>query len=97
MIALWILVILGCLAGGMTFFETMGQRGISAPQQAAGMAVAVACAVIPYCLVRAIQLAIDDPRVKELRAIRELLETHTRLLATVANEASEPTGSGGRH
>ena len=89
--AIWFLVIIGSILGGYTFFETMGQREISAPQQAAGMAIAIAAAVIPYCFLRACQFIVDDPRVQELRAIRELLETHTRLLASTANSAAVTT------
>lgn len=49
----WVLVIVGAvIAGGMlamTFMSSM-----SAPQEAAGAAMAVGCVVIPYCFARAV-------------------------------------------
>jgi len=49
---LWIFTILGSMLGGL--FLVGGLAGANgAPQQAAAAAVAVACAVLPYCLARA--------------------------------------------
>jgi DNA-directed RNA polymerase subunit RPC12/RpoP len=49
---LWVLTVLGCVIGGL-----IGVGGVvlanGAPQEAAAAAIAVACAVIPYCLARA--------------------------------------------
>lgn len=50
---LWVLVILGVLAGGFVLFATMAMAK-GAPQEAAGAALAVALAVLPYCLARAV-------------------------------------------
>lgn len=49
---LWVLVILGSLAGGLVLVATM-TFAQGAPQEAAGAALAVALAVLPYCLARA--------------------------------------------
>lgn len=49
----WILTILGTLLGGaIALMGIMNAQG--APQEAAAAAVGVACAVIPYCLARAV-------------------------------------------
>jgi len=81
MIILWIVVVLGCLAGGLEFVGVVLSSSISAPQQAGAMSVAIGWAVIPYCLVRAIQLGIatihdpdGDEMRSDLRKIRQLLE-----------------------
>jgi hypothetical protein len=84
-----ILTILGCVAGAFTFIGVF-ITATSAPQEGAGAAMAVAFAVIPYCFVRAVNLW-DASSEKELRKINELLATHTRLLATLANAAIEQT------
>lgn len=50
----YVLVILGTIIGGFTFFDTM----ISAdtiPQQQAGVIIAIAWAVLPYCFARAVE------------------------------------------
>lgn len=49
---LWVLALLGALGGGLVLLLTVGAAQ-GAPQQAAGAAVAVALAVIPYVLARA--------------------------------------------
>lgn len=51
--ALWALTIFGSLAGGFTLIHTFAAAK-GAPQQAAGAAMAIAVAVIPYCLARAV-------------------------------------------
>jgi hypothetical protein len=52
---LWLLTIIGCVAGlFVLFFTLVGASG--APQEAAGAAIAIAFAVIPYCLARSVQL-----------------------------------------
>jgi hypothetical protein len=50
----YILVIIGTLIGGFTFFDTMISAE-SAPQQSAGAAMALAWAVLPYCFARAVE------------------------------------------
>ena len=49
-----VLTIIGSLLGGVELLNVM-VLAKSAPQQAAGAAQAVAFAVVPYCLARAIQ------------------------------------------
>jgi hypothetical protein len=49
----WLLTILGSLAGAFTLTQTFSAAK-SAPQEAAGAALAAALAVIPYCLARAV-------------------------------------------
>lgn len=70
--ALWSLAILGSIAGGLVAIATLATAS-SAPQEAAGMAIALAAAVIPYCLARACQFVATDQALQELRASRELL------------------------
>jgi hypothetical protein len=51
--ALWSLAILGAVAGAIGLISTFAANG--APQQAAGAAIAVALAVLPCCLARAVE------------------------------------------
>lgn len=51
---LWIPVLAGALLGLLQIFETHATAD-SAPQQAAGFCMALAYAVVPYVLVRAIE------------------------------------------
>jgi hypothetical protein len=55
---LWLLTIVGCFVGGL-----IGMVGVvaakGAPQEASAAAIAVACAVIPYCLARAVSELFD--------------------------------------
>lgn len=62
----WILTILGVFAGAVTFIDAMFTAN-GTPQQAAGAAMAVAMAVLPYCLARAMsELAgMKKPGLKE--------------------------------
>lgn len=46
--------IIGAVIGGFELLNTV-THAESAPQQAAGAALAAACAVVPYCLARAVQ------------------------------------------
>lgn len=81
MIVLWVLVILGCIGGGLQLLAVVGSSSISAPQQAGAMSIAIGSAVIPYCFARAIQFALrsfSNPPVDELRRIRLLLEAQAR-------------------
>ena len=52
---IWLLTIVGCLVGGLLLYITVTSAS-GAPQEAAGAAIAVACAVIPYCFARSLQL-----------------------------------------
>jgi magnesium-transporting ATPase (P-type) len=50
---LWVLTIIGSVIGGLIVLGgVLGASG--APQEAAAAAIGVACAVIPYCLARAV-------------------------------------------
>lgn len=50
---LWLLTFVGSFIGGlMNLFALFGSN--TAPQEAAGAAMAVACAVIPYCMARSV-------------------------------------------
>jgi hypothetical protein len=51
---LWLLTALGSLVGAFFLIASIFMD-MSAPQQAAAAGVAVGCAVIPYCLARAVQ------------------------------------------
>lgn len=48
----WVLTLLSCLAAGLIMLLTMASGG-SAPQEAAGYAMACAFAVVPYVFTRA--------------------------------------------
>jgi hypothetical protein len=50
---LWVVVAIASVLGGLTLFLTVGDAN-GAPQEAAGAAIAVALAVIPYCFARAL-------------------------------------------
>lgn len=50
----WAMTAIGALSGAGQFFYTVASAE-SAPQQAAGFAAAMACAVIPYVFARAAQ------------------------------------------
>ena len=62
---LWIVAFLSAIFGAIEFMGNMSAAE-SAPQQAAGAAMALCYAVIPYCLARALQ---------ELSNLRETNET----------------------
>ena len=51
--ALWIIVAIASAFGALTLFLTIGSAN-GAPQEAAGSAMAVGLAVIPYCFARAL-------------------------------------------
>jgi hypothetical protein len=51
--ALWLVPIIGALLGSLVFLLTLASA-TGAPQEAAGHAMAIALAVIPYVLVRAV-------------------------------------------
>jgi hypothetical protein len=50
-----VVTILACGLAGIQFFETL-LRAESAPQQASGMAVAIALVVIPYVFTRSVEI-----------------------------------------
>ena len=84
---LCVLTIIGAVIGG--FFLIGAFVEDSAPKQAASAGIAVALAVIPYCLARAAAALSTSESVAELKHLNDTLTTHTRLLAAVAN-ASNP-------
>jgi hypothetical protein len=88
MVVLWILTILGELAGAATvIFDVL--TADSAPKQAAGAAMAVSFVVIPYCVARAVEgLSRSDN--DELKKLNEQAQTQTRLLSALANATPEP-------
>ena len=96
-----VLTIIGCMIGGVTFAGAF-VSSVSAPQQAALAAMAVAWAAIPYCLARAATELWETPAEKQLVKLNKTLEAHTKLLASLANDsagrleqgkrAPEPTG-----
>jgi hypothetical protein len=49
----WALAALGSLIGGIVFFATAIAPNASAPQEAAGAALAIGFAVLPYVFARA--------------------------------------------
>ncbi len=83
---LHLLTILGCLVAGFTLMEAFTAQ--SAPTQGAGAALAVACAVIPYCFVRSITLWVAPTEI-QLRRLNETMEAHTKLLKQIADTRPE--------
>lgn len=71
---IWILPVLGAALGGYQLL-IVHDSAQSAPQQAAGAAMACAYAVVPYVIARSIQ-AISDAGTAA---------TQTKLLASIAN------------
>lgn len=62
-----------CISVIILFFSTV--LSVSAPQQAAGAALALAVTVIPYAMMRVVHIA---------RQLREEKERHTALMNTLA-------------
>jgi hypothetical protein len=86
----WALALLGAAFGAVMLL--MGfMTAASAPQEAAAAALAAALAIVPYCFARAIEGLRGTP-VEELQAIRERLESHSKLLAHLANHAPDVVG-----
>lgn len=84
-----ILAFLGGVGGGISLFETMF-RAASAPQQAAGAAIAVALAVIPYVMARSVQLTIEASRRREHESrVIDRLDSLERALDRKSNRPSE--------
>ena len=69
----WLLAFLGALVGGVILLGSLSAS--SAPQQGAGAAVAVACAVIPYVIARAFS---HDRERRDRKRMVELLEALNR-------------------
>jgi hypothetical protein len=70
---IWLLPLLGALAGGFIILATMGlSKG--APQEAAGYAMACAFAVVPYVLARSFAAMSDNDAHIELKRIVNLME-----------------------
>lgn len=74
---LWLLPIFGALIGGFLVMTTMFAAK-SAPQEAAGYAMACAFAVVPYVLVRAIMAMTDQRWERDLKSIAKTLEAQAR-------------------
>lgn len=90
---LYALTVIGSIVG--SFFLIGAFLEDSAPKQAASAGIAVALAVVPYCLARASSALSNSESISELKCVNDTLATHTRLLAALANaaepiEASEP-------
>jgi large-conductance mechanosensitive channel len=90
--ALYILPLIGAIAGAFDIWGIFTTSQISAPQQAAGATIAVAWAVIPYVFVRAIE-KMASVEERELKRLNETLTGHTKLLAEIANAAAEKSES----
>ena len=80
------LAIAGALLGGLVLVGGLVLSN-GAPQEAAVAGVALACAVLPYCLARAAH-AISSINSETERW--EQQQTQTRLLAAIANDVSRP-------
>lgn len=73
---LWLLTVIGAVVGGMFLAGAFAED--SAPKQAASAAMAVAFAIIPYCLARARDKldTAETKAVTELKGLNEKLTTH---------------------
>lgn len=58
--------LIGSLLGGIIILLTISQAG-SAPQEAAGYAMACAFAVVPYVLARSVGMMSDDAESRQIR------------------------------
>jgi len=74
----WWLAIIGAVAGAFGLVATWAANG--APQQAAGAAIAVALAVLPYCLARAVE---------GIRGERELIKTAASFATKLCPDCAE--------
>ena len=76
--ALWVLTLIGAVFGGLTIVITLGASS-SAPQEAAGFAMACALAIVPYVFARAAQgLGATDTK-----------EEVDRIIAAIKNKNEE--------
>ncbi|MFN0102209.1 MAG: hypothetical protein ACKV2U_08975 [Bryobacteraceae bacterium] len=75
MTLLWVIAALGAIAGALELLFTIA-GATTAPQQAAGGALACAMAVVPYVLARSIScgIALDEAK-KQTVLLTELLKT----------------------
>lgn len=78
------LTIAGALLGGLILVGGLVLAN-GAPQEAAAAGIAVACAVLPYCLARAAYAMSSIDSETERRGEQQ---TQTRLLAAIANDVS---------
>lgn len=73
---LWLLPVIGALIGGLVIVVTLGMSG-GAPQQAAGFALACACSVVPYVLVRSVIAMTDENWQRDIKRIAGAVEKRT--------------------
>ena len=74
---LWLLPIFGAIIGALIILTTM-MGASSAPQEAAGYAMACAFAVVPYVLVRAVMAMTDAEWAGDLKSIAHSVEKLAR-------------------
>ena len=79
----WVVAIIGALWGGVELFFVFASAA-SAPQQAAGAAMAAALAIVPYTLARSIYLVSGSEEVRR----------QTALLADIARLIRNPAETG---
>jgi hypothetical protein len=83
----WILVIIGSLIGGAQFFVSFSAT--SAPQQTAGIAMALGWVILPYCFARACEGLSSAPE-KLLQEISSKMRSEA-----TTRDAEEPETVGG--
>lgn len=84
-LANWCLTVVGVLAGTSILIGSLTASGTNAIQEAAGAAVAVAFAAIPYIFSRAIQeIADDEHGVPTVAGVLEVLCLATLLLGVIS-------------
>lgn len=87
----YVLVIIGTLIGGYELLNTLAFAE-SAPQQAAGAALALAWAVLPYCFARAVEKLGEETFFQALEKHEAQKET-ARAVSKVM-QPSQPVGRG---
>ena len=77
MVFVWIIPLLGVAVGGVLMHDAI-RYSTTAPEQAAGAALALCCAVLPYVVARAIEgIVLTSWRAKVLAALKMFPTTPT--------------------
>jgi hypothetical protein len=88
---LHVFTLIGVAIGCISLIGCMTAK--SAPQQAAGAAMAAAFAVIPYCFARACEIMVDGSE-RRLQKLNESMEAQTRLLVDIASSVARAPNEG---
>lgn len=87
---LWTLTVIGSVLGGLVaLVGVWGATG--APQEAAAAAIGVACAVIPYCLARAVSEINDSTSTLVVSIAENLVAIRKNTSQAPSNESKTTT------